>query len=113
MFETDERGTDIVRSVTLLVLNCLEESPRNAARPFPKPQLTDASTPRTALLEEWSREAIAHRHTVNESPVAQLFVFGNASLAKKLDVFAWTVELLHEEEPVDLYYAFLLQVVDV
>lgn len=84
----------------------------NATDPFGKPRRTDVPTPHTALVEEWSREAQDNGYTISEPSVAQLFVFENVSLAKKLEVFAWTLELMEEEEPIDLYYAYLLQVVD-
>lgn len=68
---------------------------------------TDVLTPHSAFIKEWSRKERCLGNTATESTVAYLFEFKNARSAKKLELFAWTVEQWHA-----LHFAFLQQVVD-
>lgn len=61
------------------------------------------------FVKEWSRgQHIFLGKTTTESTVAELFMFENAKLAKKLEVAVWTLA-----QHCTLHYAFLLQVSDI
>lgn len=109
MFAMAEHGTDIVRSVTLLYKRSYDTSPlRHIISTLGKPRSTDVPTPHSAFTKEWSREEyLNHGSTVTEATSAELFVFENATAAKKFELFVWTIEKVNA-----LHYAFLLQVVD-
>ncbi|KAH7668105.1 hypothetical protein AAVH_43059 [Aphelenchoides avenae] len=139
MFEMTEPGTDIVRSVTLLYKRPLfEVSPLpDADEPLGRPRRTDAPSPHSAFIKEWSQQRLHdYDNTITESPAADLFVFENAKAAKKLEVFVLAIQQDHNDEYNDehndgygvvtvtipvtntvtiteaVHYAFLLQVVD-
>lgn len=94
----------MIRSVTLLYERSEASRLRLAVEPLGKPLRTDAPTPQSAFIEKWSRKE--HIDGM-ESTAAELFVFGNAKAAKKLEVFAWTIQQWNA-----LHYAFLLQLLD-
>lgn len=115
-FEMTEPGTDIVESVTLIY-----ESSGDLSRlseilePLGHPRCSDAPTPRSAFVEEWTRERDQRFFdgTTTESPVAAFFVFENAKAAKRLEVFVWTLEQVDEDDVEDalVHWAFLLKVI--
>ncbi|KAH7721325.1 hypothetical protein AAVH_11181 [Aphelenchoides avenae] len=108
MFEMAEPGTDVVRSVTLLYKRALfEVSPLpDADKPLGRPRRTDAPSPHSAFIKEWSQQRLHdYDNTIIESPAAELYVFENAKAAKKLDVFVWAIQ-----QQGTRHYAFLLQV---
>lgn len=113
MFEEAERGTEIVRSVTLIYKRFGKASPflRNVEA-LGQPRRTDVPTPPSDFVKEWCRRS-AHGTTTTESTVAGLFVFDNVKLAKKLEVFVWSLEAVSTAPAYrTLHYAFMLQVVD-
>lgn len=86
MFDMAERGTDIVRSMTLFCER-LELTPLRGACKF-----------------------------TTASPVAEHFVFENAHSAKKLDIYVWSIKevdfydsLSSDGNLKSLHYAFLLK----
>lgn len=97
MFWMAERGTDIVRSVTLLDTHAKGPSHLDALGP---PRRTEVPTPRIAFVKEF----LAKNHNfygktkITESPVAELFVFENTKCAKRLEVFVWTIEQVEVDE---------------
>ncbi|KAH7702595.1 hypothetical protein AAVH_30247 [Aphelenchoides avenae] len=108
-----ERGTDIVRSVTLLHMRAHAWPLRHAVDPLGEPRRTDAPTPHSAFIKEWSRkEQLDRGETITESAVSELFVFENAKSAKKLEVFVWTLMQADDDAEFSLHYVFLLQVLD-
>lgn len=117
MFEMTERGTDVVKSVTLHHVRSFERD----ATPVPLDvdlfgwprRSTNVSTPHSAFVKERYRDGHLYGYATAESPVADLFVFENAKLAKKLELFVWTVEEPNRSAWTALNYAFLLQIVDV
>ncbi|KAH7714033.1 hypothetical protein AAVH_18606 [Aphelenchoides avenae] len=115
MFETAERGTKIVPSVTLLHQRFGEASPmHHTGEPLGLPRRTDIPTPQSAFIKKWSRtEQLVYgtNATATESTVADFFVFESAKSGKKLEVYLWAVQQLNRNEP-RFHYAFLLQVVD-
>ncbi|KAH7699309.1 hypothetical protein AAVH_33588, partial [Aphelenchoides avenae] len=115
-FEKAERGTFIVRSVTLLHERRDKEPLRFAVEPLGQSRCTKAPTPHSSFIRKWSRALLRDRMIVTESSVAELFVFENAKAAKKLELFVWTVKQGTDDEWsvfIDfLHYAFFLQVVD-
>lgn len=106
------RGTDIVRSVTLLYTRTIEAPLRLNADPLGQPRRTDFPTPHSSFVED-CLERRAYGTTTAESTVAELFVFKNTKSAKKLNVSVWPIEHKDEDGMFDLHYAFLLQVIDV
>lgn len=85
---------EIVRSVTL-IHTCLQEAlpVRLDIEPFGHPRGTDVPTPQSPFIKQWSLSWDESDGIITaESPVAKLFVFANAKLAKKLEVFAWDIE---------------------
>ncbi|KAH7691414.1 hypothetical protein AAVH_40070 [Aphelenchoides avenae] len=114
MFETAARGTDVVRSVTLIHTRLFEERPvRLADDLLGRPLCKEVPTPHNACVKEWSRvNHLIYGTTSTESAVAELFVFDNPNLAKKLELFAWTIEQVHCSAGISMHYAFLLRVVD-
>jgi hypothetical protein len=110
-FETAAPGTDIIRSVTLLHERYYGASPlHHTVGPLVQPWRTNVPTPHSAFIKQWASEHFLH--AVSESTVAELFLFENAKLAKKLEIYVWTVEQAIRDWSA-LHYAFLLQVVDV
>lgn len=107
-----EPGINIVRSVTLLYER-LDESPlHHTSEPFGLPRRTDVPTPHSAFVKEWSRKQdLVYGRPTTEWTVADLFVFENAKLGKKLEVFVWPVKQ-RVYSMICLHYAFLLQVVE-
>ncbi|KAH7697573.1 hypothetical protein AAVH_35344, partial [Aphelenchoides avenae] len=62
---------------------------------------------------EWSRvNHLIYGTTSTETAVAELFVFDNPNLAKKLELFAWAIEQVHCSAGISVHYAFLLQAID-
>lgn len=112
MFESAERGTDTVRSVTLLHERYDEAwTLRHNIDPFGRPPRTDATTPQTAFIKEWIRKERLRATRINESTVAEYFVFENEKSAKKLEVFVWPVRCVSVLNRFSIHYAFLLKVV--
>lgn len=104
MFERAERGTNITPSVTLLY-QCKGVSPfRHTVELFGRPLRNDVPTPHNAIIKKWSLGIGIY---VIESDVADFFQFENTKLAKKLEVFEWTLE-----ERFGAHYAFMFKVVD-
>lgn len=111
MFETADRETDVVGSVTLLYKRFGEGAavPLDL-EPLGQPWRTDVPKPHCEFIQEWLRERRGIMLAPTESPVGELFVFANETSAKKLELFAWIIE---ERTCFDsLHYAFLLHVVD-
>lgn len=111
MFEKAERETNVVPSVALLHKRNPDVSPlHHADDPLGHPRLTGIPAPQSAFVKEWMRQA-KRSGTATESTVADLFVFENATLARKLEVFVWTIEYVKHDLS-SLHYAFLLHVED-
>lgn len=112
MFEVAERGTDVIRSVTLLHQRYDRESPLlETFDVLGQPLRTEAPAPNSAFVKEWYGDDDLSDTITTEPTVANLFLFENAKSAQKLEVFAWTLEEVGHGQPF-LHYAFLLQVVD-
>ncbi|KAH7716293.1 hypothetical protein AAVH_16292 [Aphelenchoides avenae] len=112
IFDTAERGTEIVRAVTLIT-DYAYESPHHAVGALGQPRRTDAAAPHNAFVKEWLSSIDFGGITLTESSVAELFVFENAQAAKKLEVLVWTIAESLEGRPTGYNYVFLLQVFDV
>ncbi|KAH7704503.1 hypothetical protein AAVH_28309 [Aphelenchoides avenae] len=116
MFEAAERGTYIVRSVTLLHQRYIEASPlRHTGEPLGPPRRTNVPTPQSAFIKKWCRTqqlVYGTNATATESTAADFFVFESAKSGKKLEVYLWTVQQLNYNAP-RFHYAFLLQVADI
>lgn len=106
MFAASDRGTDIVRSVTLLYARTDESPLRHDVAPLGEPRRTDASTPHSAFIGQWYRKEHPYG-TYSASTVAELFTFENAKSARKIEVYVWAIG--HGDS---LHYAYLLQIVD-
>lgn len=79
--------------------------------PLGRPRRTDVSPPNSDFIEEFTsspRDGVL----ATESTVAELFVFENANLGRKLEVLVWTIEHVEDNARTALHYAFLLKVVD-
>ncbi|KAH7712430.1 hypothetical protein AAVH_20234 [Aphelenchoides avenae] len=112
-FETAERGVEIVRTVSWLYKRYGDASPlSHGVEPMRQPRCTDAPTPHSHLVKEWVQDETDDGIPTNESTAASLFVFENATLAKKLGVFVWTIEQGNDEDQTVLHYSFLLKVDD-
>ncbi|KAH7723765.1 hypothetical protein AAVH_08732 [Aphelenchoides avenae] len=113
MFEAAERETKIVLPVTLLHLRFFKGPPlRQTAEPLGRALLTDVSSPHCDFIKRWSREQRRFYGTLPvESAIAELFVFENATAAKKLEIYAWSVEQVRYGQA-SFHNSFLLQVVD-
>ncbi|KAH7721314.1 hypothetical protein AAVH_11170 [Aphelenchoides avenae] len=109
-FKRAERGTNSIRSASLLYKRYVKTPPlhNTLVNTLGQPRRTNAPTPHSAFIKEWLREECLYGDVATESNFAELFVFENANSAKKLEVFAWSVE-----QVAAFHYAFLLQVVDV
>lgn len=114
MFEMTERGTDAVRSVTLLYERPGEASPlRRFDDAFGQPRHTDVPTPHSAFIKEKYRTDQCFYHSpisTTESSVAELYVFENVKSVKKLELFVWTIEEVEDAAQTNLHYAFLIKV---
>lgn len=111
MFETAERGTDVVRSVTLLHLRFFDASPlRGMDDLFGQPRHTDIPIQHSAFVKDRSRRNFP-TNTYTEASNAEVFVFENANLAMKLDLFVSTIEQVLSLRTRTLHYVFQLQVV--
>lgn len=114
-FERAQRGTRIVRSVTLLHRRWGEVSPLSLSdSALGEPRRTDVPTPHNNLIQRWARQTdLDGRTTTTASNVAEFFVFENVMSATKLELFVWTLEqVVREEALTALHYAFLLHVFD-
>ncbi|KAH7709226.1 hypothetical protein AAVH_23517 [Aphelenchoides avenae] len=110
-FEAAERGTNIIRAVTLAYRRDGKASPLgHAVGRLGQLRRIDVPTPHNAFVKKWFR-CIAG-FTVTESPVAELYVFENAKSAKKLEAFVWSVEEVYRDSDISLHYAFFFQIVD-
>lgn len=108
MFESCERGTDVVRTVTLLHKRFFDDSPIfQPVDPLRLQRRANVPTPHNAFIKEWARREQEQEIATTESPLAELFVIENAKAAKKVEVFVWTLQ----QQP-SLHYAFLLHVSD-
>ncbi|KAH7712426.1 hypothetical protein AAVH_20230 [Aphelenchoides avenae] len=108
-FEMAERGNEVVRSVTLLHERWGTASPLiPTIDPLGPPRLVDVPTPRSAFLHGWYRSDHLRGFTATEAPISELFVFENWKLAKKLEVFTWTIEHVGRKAHA-LHTAFLFQ----
>ncbi|KAH7702241.1 hypothetical protein AAVH_30605, partial [Aphelenchoides avenae] len=115
-FEKAERGTDVVRSVTLLHLRFRTVSTLQHTEALGQPRRTDVSMPHNEFFVNWLCSVCRQHAPLRPSNINQceLFVFENAKAAKKLEVLVWTVvtvKIDHGHEPA-LHYIFRLQVVD-
>ncbi|KAH7709077.1 hypothetical protein AAVH_23658 [Aphelenchoides avenae] len=104
MVERAERGTNITRSVTLLYQRNEASPYRHTLELFGRPWCTDVPTPDSAIIKKWTDDM---PRDITESAVADFFQFENVNLAKKLEVFVWTVE-----QPTASHYAFMFKVID-
>lgn len=89
-------GTDITRPVTLLHLDVNEARFPLAVDPLGQPRRIDAPTPPSAYIKACKRNLLHEGYTTNESAGAEQFEFENARLAKKLDIFVWTVKRVYD-----------------
>lgn len=102
-----------IKSLTLIYRRFRDASPlRHAVDPSRQPRSTDVPTPQSAFVKKWVREETVRIGldvgvSTTESSVASLYVFENKAIAKKLEVFAWSIE-----QGFSLHYAFLLQLTD-
>ncbi|KAH7678245.1 hypothetical protein AAVH_41856 [Aphelenchoides avenae] len=114
LFETAQRGMEVVRSVTLLHTRFHNASHlRHRVDPLGRPYRTDVAAPPSAFLKEWAlRWVKTDRSTITESPTAELFVFENVKSAMKLEVSTWTVHQVYGRGHSALHYAFLLKADD-
>lgn len=111
MFEAAERGTHVVQTVTLLHQRFGEPTPLpHSFEPLGHPRRTDVPAPHNAFIKKWCQEQDEIGWNPSESTVAELFVFENAKLAKKLEAFVWNLWTVEQGE--DMHYVFLLQIVD-
>lgn len=114
MFERAERGTRVVPCVALLHKRYRDASPlRHTDDPLGQPRRTGVPPPQSVFFKEWLRQQNRRGTAIaaTESPVAELFVFESTRSSRKLEAFVWTIEYVEYDWP-SLYYAFLLQVVD-
>lgn len=101
MVERAERGTNT------LLYQRNEVSPyRHTLELFGRPRRTDVPTPHSAIIKKWVGDKRPWVYTT-ESAVADFFEFDYAKLAKKLEVFVWTIE-----ERTASHSAFMFKVVD-
>lgn len=120
MFEALQRGTDIVRSVTLVHTRRDTTRLRLAVEPLGRPRRSNVPRPCCAFVKNWLPEWMLCLEGIGldgiratESKLSDLFVFENATSAKRLDVHVWTIDARLSGRPFGLSYAFQLHVVDV
>lgn len=112
MFENAERGTDIVRSVTLRHDRTDEKYDLpHPHDPLGEPRRSGVPTQHSAFIKEWSRRRRLLGDSVTESAVADLFEYGGKA-ATKLQLFVWTIKHVGKTGWKALHYAFMLQVTD-
>lgn len=119
MFEASQRGTDTVRSVTLLHIRRDTTRLRLACEPLGQPRRTNVPTPHSAFVKNWLPEWILCLDgigldgiTATESTLSELFVFENATFSKRLEINLWTIGVRRNNKPFGLSYAFQLQIID-
>lgn len=113
MFEAAEHGTNILPSVTVVYKRDYDEFPLHRTDgPLGQPRRTDVPTPHSAFVKAWYSTDI--KGTITESPVAELLVFENVKVTKKLKIFVWPVEQVDNFGfgGISLHYAFMLQIAD-
>lgn len=107
-FETVSQGVNVVRSVAV-VRGCsysVPAPPREAFSPLGNPLRKNIPAPHSDFIENFFGNL-----DVSES-TAELFVFKNARLRKRLDVYTRTAAKRALRKSRNLYGLFLLQIID-